>query len=186
MKILVTGFTPFDGDSRNPSEELLGHLKGKTWPFELVTDLLPVSFSRSTKQIAMTIAREKPALVIMTGLAKNRSDITVERIGINWVDARIEDVDGEKPVNQKINLAGEDGLFTRLPVLAMIDASRAAGVPAKLSTSAGEYVCNYLLYRVLQENPQTPVGFIHLPWDANFSGVERMLEVCYHHLTMNK
>jgi pyroglutamyl-peptidase len=186
MKLLLSGFTSFDGDTRNPSEELLEVMKQKTWPFELHTELLPVSFKRSFTQLAARIDVVNPDVVVMLGLAKNRPDITVERIGINWLDARIPDVDGVRPVNQKISTNGPDGLFTRLPLEEMIAAAQSSRVSAKISSSAGEYVCNALLYQILAAYPALPAGFIHLPWIVDSVGVEKMLAACYHHTIMNK
>lgn len=185
MKILVTGFEPFDGDSENPSQKLLTWLETRPLPFELHTQLLPVTFEGSWRELQAAIARVNPQVVVATGLAKNRAEITVERIGINWVDARIPDNAGVTLKAQKIVSEGADGLFTRLPLAEMLKASHEIGVPARLSTSAGEYVCNFVLYRLLQAFPQLPIGFIHLPSDPQFEGVEEMLKVCYHHFTMN-
>jgi pyroglutamyl-peptidase len=178
MKILVSGFEPFDGDEINPSAELLNWLLTRELSFELVTILLPVTFDGAFQALKQTIELVKPDVVVATGLAKNRSEITVERIGINWVDARIPDNAGITLAAQKIVSAGPDGIFSRLPLMEMIEASRAVGVPAKLSTSAGEYVCNHVLYLLLQKFPKLSAGFVHLPLAPNFLGVEEMLKVC--------
>ncbi len=178
MKILVSGFEPFDGDAINSSAELLNWLLARDLPFELVTALLPVTFAGAYPSLKRTIDLVKPDVVIATGLAKNRTEITVERLGINWVDARIPDNAGITLSSQKIVSNGADGIFTRLPVMEMIEASKAVGVPAKLSTSAGEYVCNHVLYLLLHEFPELSAGFIHLPSTPNCLGVEAMLNVC--------
>ena len=68
----------------------------------------------------------------------------------------------------------------------MLKASHDIGVPAKRSTSAGEYVCNDVLYKMLHDYPALKCGFIHLPLNPQFEGVEEMLKVCYHHAIMNK
>jgi len=186
VKILVTGFEPFAGDTVNPSADLLVWFKQREQPFELATALLPVSFAGAMAELRAAIAKHSPDVVVATGLAKNRTELTVERIGINWVDARIPDNDGVTLVAQKIVATGADGLFSRLPVMEMIEASKVAGVPAKMSTSAGEYVCNHVFYLLLHEFPHLSAGFIHLPLDPNFLGIEVMLKVCYHHHIMNK
>lgn len=185
MKILVSGFEPFDGDAVNPSAELLNWLLGRELPFELVTALLPVTFAGAYPALRRAIEMVKPDVVVATGLAKNRTEITVERIGINWVDARIPDNAGITLSAQKIVEAGADGIFSRLPVMEMIEASRAAGVAARLSTSAGEYVCNHVFYSLLHDFPELSAGFIHLPVNPNFTGVEEMLKVCYTRSIMN-
>jgi pyroglutamyl-peptidase len=50
-------------------------------------------------------------------------------------------------------------------VKALVAALRAAGHPAGLSLSAGSYVCNAVLYALLErlEPLGVPAGFLHLP-----------------------
>ena len=57
--------------------------------------------------------------------------------------------------------------FARLPVKELAQAIRDAGVPAQVSNSAGLFVCNALLCRLLYEiethYPQMRGGFLHVP-----------------------
>ena len=177
MKMLVSGFEPFGGDQENPSMELLGWLSGRELPFELKTVLLPVSFQNGFAKLLKAINEFQPDIVIATGFAKNRTELTVEKIGINWMDARIADNDGFQPLQIPIDPQGPDGLFARLPLSQMVAASMSVGVPAKISTTAGEYVCNHVLYSLLNSYPQLRCGFIHLQSTDVFEGVEAMLKV---------
>ena len=61
---------------------------------------------------------------------------------------------------------GENALFSTLPVRRMVQAIRDAGLPGKLSCSAGTYVCNDLLYTLLHafRGSETRVGFVHVPF----------------------
>lgn len=161
-KVLITGFEPFDGGAMNPSQELLTFLDQQSFSFDLKTQLLPVSFSKSLSVLDSVMSGFKPTHVVMTGFAHKRTELTIERIGINWVDARIPDNDGVILKNQKILETGPDGLFTRLPLEPMLEAA-SQYVPVKISTSAGEYVCNYVLYSFLRLYPDVPGTFIHIP-----------------------
>lgn len=178
-RVLVTGFGPFDGDSVNPSALLLEWLNSQTFNFELQTVLLPVSFGQAYPQLNRALEAFNPSHVILTGLAKNRSELTLERIAINWVDARIPDNDGLVLKSQKIKEESEDGLFTTLPLLKMLESANRAGCPTKISTSAGEYVCNHLIYLYLAENRTIPGTFIHLPAAINhelfFQGISAII-----------
>lgn len=176
MKILVSGFEPFGGDHENPSMELLPWLESRVLPFELKTVLLPVSFQNGYATLQKTINEFHPDIVIATGFAKNRTELTVEKIGINWLDARIPDNDGFQPMQTPIDPQGPDGLFARLPLSQMVAASISVGVPAKISTTAGEYVCNHVLYSLLSNNLKLKCGFIHLQSSEVFEGVEAMLK----------
>ena len=63
---------------------------------------------------------------------------------------------------------GETAYFTSLPVKAMVQRMRDAGIPAEVSYTAGTYVCNYLLYTLLylidKKYPNVRGGFIHVPY----------------------
>lgn len=184
-RILVSGFEPFDGDAENPSALLLDWLKtnqNEKLHFDLHTALLPVTFKTSYQELKKAIVEFKPTHVVLTGFAKNRSELTLERIAINWVDARIPDNDGVVLKAQKINDDSLDGLFTTLPIQKMLEASLGAGCPTKISTSAGEYVCNHLIYQFLDDQKGIPGTFIHIPgaherlsYDLFFSGVQAIL-----------
>ena len=58
-------------------------------------------------------------------------------------------------------------LETEADVAAIARAIRAAGVRARVSTDAGDYVCNHLYYGALKHlratSPKTPLVFLHLP-----------------------
>jgi pyroglutamyl-peptidase len=54
--------------------------------------------------------------------------------------------------------------MSRLPLDSMLDALLAAGIPARFSESAGTYLCNAAMYRLLARVPGgVPCGFVHLP-----------------------
>lgn len=106
-----------------------------------------------------------PDIVIMTGLAKNRYQITPEKVAINFVNARNADNDGERPVLKKIDENGIDGLFSTLPIDKMVNFASNHSLPVSFSFTAGTYVCNDLFYKVQAFTQGTSIqsGFIHLP-----------------------
>ena len=63
---------------------------------------------------------------------------------------------------------GAPAYFTSLPVKAMVQKMRAAGIPAALSYTAGSFVCNSLMYTLLylidRQYPAMRGGFIHVPY----------------------
>ena len=63
---------------------------------------------------------------------------------------------------------GETAYFTSLPVKAMVQNIKDAGIPSALSYTAGSYVCNYLMYTLLylidKKYPNIRGGFIHVPY----------------------
>lgn len=164
-KILITGFEPFDGLAINPSAQLLEYLVNYTFDFELSTILLPVSFPRAFPLLKSKIDEFVPNVVIMTGLAKNRREITPEKIAINFINARNSDNEGNQPRMQKIDENGIDGLFSTLPLEEMISFAKTHSLPVSFSFTAGTYVCNDLFYKTLAYTQGTTIktGFIHLP-----------------------
>ncbi|MBC7711818.1 MAG: hypothetical protein H7177_00665 [Rhizobacter sp.] len=174
-KFLITGFEPFDRDDTNPSGDWISWMNGKNISDdrEVRGAILPVTFNGGFLEFKKIYDEFCPDMVILTGLAKNRKELTVERIGINWVDARIPDNDGVTLVSQKIDESGPDGLFTTIDLEKLTMFAKKSGCDLLLSTSAGEYVCNELLYKVLcyVQNKKTSATFIHLPGLDNYDGI---------------
>ena len=166
--VLVTGFEPFDGDTRNPSWEICERLPGSIAGLRVEVQRVPCEFLRSIDIVAEAIERHRPALVVCLGLAGGRAQLSVERIAINNDDARIPDNAGARPIDEPIAPDGPPAYFATLPVKAMVAAMRKASVPAEVSNSAGTYVCNHLMYGVLHFIAATGVGaragFIHVPY----------------------
>jgi pyroglutamyl-peptidase len=169
--VLLTGFEPFAGDATNPSGEAV-HLVGERWagPEDLVTAVLPVTFSGATARMRELIGEHRPDVVIATGLAGGRAAITPERVAINLADARIPDNDGAQPLDEPVEASGPAAYFATLPVKAIAAAMADAGVPAAVSHSAGTFVCNATMCAALAASgDRTRAGFIHVPW-ASGSG----------------
>ncbi len=168
MKLLVTGFDPFDGEVMNPSWEAVRLLPDEIAGAQIIKKQVPVVFDRGREVLAEEVKLHRPDMVLCVGQAGGIDTIHVERIGINLIDARIADNDGKQPVDVPIREDGANAYFSTLPVKAMVERIGAAGVKAELSYSAGSYVCNTLLYEALyladRFYPQMKAGFIHVPY----------------------
>lgn len=158
MTVLLTGFEPFDGAATNSSWEAVRRVEG------VVPGLLPVEFDRAPVVLAELIAEHRPDVVIAVRLADGRTAITPERIAVNIADARIPDNAGAQPREQPLDPDGPAAYFSRLPVRAIAEAIAAEGIPAQVSLSAGAFVCNAVMYRLLATvGPGIRAGFIHVP-----------------------
>ena len=167
MKILLTAFTPFDGERINPALEAVKLVKDRIGNLLIVKLEVPTVFGKSIDTVRDAIEREKPDFVLSIGQAGGRAEITPERVAINLDDARIPDNEGNQPIDEPIYPDGENAYFSTLPVKAMVEAIRKEGLPSSLSNSAGTYVCNHLMYGVLYYLDKRPVikaGFIHVPY----------------------
>ena len=166
-KLLLTAFTPFDGERINPALEAVKLLKDKIENVEIVKFEVPTVFGKSIQLVFDAIDKEKPDFVLSIGQAGGRAEITPERVAINLDDARIPDNEGNQPIDEPIFPDGENAYFSTLPVKAMVEAIREEGIPSSLSNSAGTFVCNHLMYGVLYYLDKRPVikaGFIHVPY----------------------
>ena len=166
--VLLTGFEPFGGDARNPSGEAVRAV-ARDWdrPERLVTEVLPVAFDAAGDALRGLIAAHSPGVVIATGLAGGRTQITPERVAINLRDARIPDNDGAQPIDEPSVAGGPAAYFASLPVKAIARAISDAGIPAAVSHTAGTFVCNHVMYVAADAaggSPGTRAGFIHVPW----------------------
>ena len=170
MKILVTGFQPFGGESMNPAYEAVKLLPQQMEGAALIKKEIPVVFDEGAEVVRQAIQEEKPDVVICVGQAGGRAGVTPEFVGINYADARIPDNAGNSPMSQPIKADGENAYFTGLPVKAMVTAMKAENIPAAISYSAGTYVCNDVMYQLLYylntefADQNIRGGFIHVPF----------------------
>lgn len=166
--LLVSGFEPFGQETINPASLLLEALPAVTGGVRIEKVLLPVSFRSAFAHLKDAIDRVNPDGVLCLGQAGGRAGLTFEKIGINLMEASMADNDGVTPHEEPIVSGAADGLFSTVPVSAMVQACKEAGVPASVSYTAGTYVCNCLLYSLLQyaglHRLQLLGGFVHVPW----------------------
>lgn len=166
--VLLTGFAPFAGESVNPSWEAVRALQGRVLDgYRIESAMLPCEFGAAPPVLRHALRKFKPHAVIAVGLAGGRDGISLERVAINVVDARIPDNAGRQPIDVPIVRSGPVGYFSRLPLKAALAALQAAGIPAHVSQTAGTYVCNQVFYTLLhatRRNRQSRVGFVHVPW----------------------
>ena len=119
--ILLTGFEPFAGDAVNPSGDAV-RLVASEWtgPETLVIAVLPVTFAGSAEHIERLIGEHSPDIVIATGLAGGRAEISIERVAVTLMDARIPDNDGAQPVDAPSIIGAPDARFSSLPIKAIV------------------------------------------------------------------
>lgn len=168
MKVLITGFDPFGGESVNPALEAVMALPDQIGEAEVIKLEIPTVFGKSLTKIREAVELHNPDVVISVGQAGGRFGITPERVAINVDDARIKDNEGNEPIDIKVAADGPAAYFTNLPIKAMTQAMVKAGIPASVSNSAGTFVCNHVMYGVLHlihtEYPNMRGGFIHVPY----------------------
>lgn len=168
-KILLTGFEPFGGEKINPSWEAVSQLNGEIFgDFHVHSRQLPCTFSGSCIILQQFIEEIQPEIILCVGQAGGRSEISLERVAINLIDARIPDNQGSQPLGSKIIADAPDGYLCNLPLKALGHQIRSAGIPVGISYTAGTFVCNQVFFFTLdyiaRVNPLVKGGFIHIPY----------------------
>lgn len=167
MRVLVTGFEPFGGETINPSWLVAQALNGeRIGGAQVVGRRLPCVFGAALQALDGALDEFRPALVIALGQAAGRCDLSFERVAINLDDAPCTDNAGAQPIDRRVIEGGPAAYFTSLPVKAIVGALRERGIPASLSMSAGGFVCNHLFFGLMHRlaaRPGVRGGFVHLP-----------------------
>lgn len=165
-QLLITGFDPFGGASVNPAREAVMALPDVVGDYALTKLEIPTVFGLAAETVLQAAEILCPDAILCVGQAGGRAAITPEVVAINLREASIPDNLGYTPQNQPVVADAPAAYFSTLPVRAMAEGVKAAGIPCSLSYSAGVFVCNDLLYTLLHhyDGTDTRVGFVHIPY----------------------
>ena len=159
---------PFGGERTNPSWEIVKALPKNIAGYRVETLRVPTEFGKAIDVTVKAINAHQPEIVLCFGQSGGRSRMSVERVAINVNDARIADNAGRQLIDEAVRADGPAAYFCTVPIKAMVAAMIKAGVPAEISNTAGTFVCNHLIYGVLDHIAQhrltTRAGFIHVPY----------------------
>jgi pyroglutamyl-peptidase len=166
--VLLTGFESYGGRAINPTEQIVTRMNGtRIAGVEIRGRTLPVNYAELGVHIASLIEELRPPAVICLGLWPGEPMLRLERIAANVADFEIADNVGtiaREPVLE----GGPDAYRSTLPIHAIRDRLLEAGIPARLSGTAGQFLCNACMYHALHacagRAPQPPCGFIHVPY----------------------
>ena len=166
MKILVTGFEPFAPWQRNPSGETVRHLDGSIIVDAEISGLvLPVSYKRAAAPLIAAIDELHPDVVLNLGQGQPVG-LCVERVAVNRCTApEGGDNDGYEPQGEPVVTGGPETYASTLPVNEIVELLSGLKFNAAISDSAGEFLCNYIMYTTLHHisthQLPTRAGFIH-------------------------
>ena len=165
-QLLITGFDPFGGASVNPAREAVMALPDVVGDYALTKLEIPTVFGLAAETVLRAAEALCPDVILCVGQAGGRAAITPEVVAINLREASIPDNAGNQPKNMPVVENAPAAYFSTLPVRAMAEGVKAAGIPCSLSYSAGVFVCNDLLYTLLHhyDGTDTRVGFVHIPY----------------------
>jgi pyroglutamyl-peptidase len=128
--------------------------------------MLPCVYDACVDAFVEALDRLRPEAALMTGQASRRGVVCVERFARNVANASRPDNHGVARGASAPD-PGPERLEATAQVSAVARAIRQAGLPVRVSTNAGDYVCNQLYYGALKrlrlKGPTTPAVFLHLP-----------------------
>jgi pyroglutamyl-peptidase len=168
-RVLVTGFAPYGGRGRNPSAEIAAALDGRSvGAAAVVGRQLPVSLEGIGSALSALIEEIDPRVVISLGLWPGAPLIRIERVALNLADFEIADNVGRLASDEPILGNGATALFATLPIRKIERRLLEAGIPARISNTAGTFLCNACLYTLLTaaaaRRRAAICGFIHVPY----------------------
>lgn len=143
-RILLTGFEPFGPWAVNSSWEAVRHVAARLRDAEAA--LLPVDHAAAAGAVRALVGRLAPEIVLLCGLAADPVP-RLERLGRAGPLAS----NGGPPLRRG-----------RWPWAAARARGRAHGLPLRLSTDAGGYVCDTTYWAALGTGAPL-VAFLHLP-----------------------
>jgi pyroglutamyl-peptidase len=165
--ILITGFGLFPGAPFNPTGPLVKQLAKVRVPrTKIVTHIFETSYAAVDRDLPKLLKRHKPDAVLMFGLATRARIIRIETRAQNAL-AVLPDAAGKTPRRAVIAKGRPAATPMLAPAQLLLNAVRKAGVRARLSRDAGQYLCNYLCWRATEaaakrHGPRL-AAFVHVP-----------------------
>jgi pyroglutamyl-peptidase len=166
VRILVTGFGPFPGAPDNPTGPLVRALGRKRWSGATVkSHVFATRYNTVDRALPRLLKTFEPDAIVMFGLATRSRAIRVETLARNRI-SHYPDAGGFTRGPCAIEAAAARTLAVRAPTAGLLRAIKRAGLPARLSRNAGDYLCNYILWHATRASETHGVelsAFIHVP-----------------------
>jgi pyroglutamyl-peptidase len=168
LTVLITGFGPFPGAAFNPTAALAQALARRRRPalgdVIRIAHVVPTSYAAVVRELPDLVARHRPDLVLLFGLAPRTPHLRVETRARNRRSTLFADIEGSHP-SSAIRLAGPAALLPQCSQRPLLAAVRATRAPARLSVDAGKYLCNFAYWRALEltRGDGGLVQFVHVP-----------------------
>ena len=170
IRILVTGFGPFPGVPFNASSvlvEQLAETNPRSVPRAMIFPaILPTDWSLAAALSRGLVQKFDPDVILHFGVSRRCTGFEVETQACNLASPFLDHA-GRAPLGRTVRRGAPPMLKATLPGPLLVQRLRLAGLPAALSSDAGRYLCNAVLYETLlhirDRKPAPLVGFIHIP-----------------------
>ena len=168
MRVLLTGFEGYGAHGVNPTQELVRALdRTEAAGISYSGAVLPVAYQALRPTISALLEDRRPDVAVLLGLWPGEPCIRLERFAMNCNAFEIPDNSGTRE-RGLIKPGGVTAYRSEWPVEQIVSDLLAAGIPARASSSAGNFLCNALLYAALDviAERSLPIlaGFVHVPY----------------------
>ncbi|MDP6264630.1 MAG: hypothetical protein QGG98_05165 [Pseudomonadales bacterium] len=164
-RILVTGFTPFDGRSRNSSWIAALALQRSLPGEDLQCLQIPVIWGEPERLLTPICTNRPPAIILSMGEGRE-GWFSMETVAHNLRKPR-EDDRGNMPLRPESHPGGPSERTASIRTEAILRTLETDGFPIRLSTDAGGFLCEETLFALetLKERSTqiSTVVFVHLP-----------------------
>ena len=165
MRVLLTGFEPFGGSDVNPSGLAVTLLSERGIEgIDLDIAILPVTWSGAIPQLTERFESLQPDAVVMSGQS-GRSHVALEKVGVNLRNGK--DNEGAEARGQPVVPGGPPAYFSTADLGPLAENLAKDGLPARVSYTAGTFLCNAVLYGLLhhmaERDLEIPALFVHVP-----------------------
>ncbi len=160
LRMLIYGFGPYRQFRDNVTEKILRQMPRRRWLRRIV---FPVRFHR--KQFVAAVEATRPDIILGLGQCSRGRYLRSESQALN------RRRNSKKEKARPIVAGGRRRLLTDLRL--------ACGRQGRLSDNAGDFVCNYSMYLILdflrRRGLSTRYGFVHIPHSYNVKKAARLL-----------
>jgi pyroglutamyl-peptidase len=165
--ILVTGFGRYPGVRHNPTAVLAMRVSQQLGRAGIFTRALvmPVSYGTGLALLTGQVAQLQPRAILMLGLAARSRWFRAEMFARSSSSPLHADASGRVPRAAPSLVLSRRSTARPDIALAIL---RANGARARLSASAGRYLCNASYALALETASPAPVLFIHIPQTAQW------------------
>ncbi|TAI63558.1 pyroglutamyl-peptidase I [Bradyrhizobium sp. Leo170] len=170
LSVLVTGFGPFPGAPFNPTMPLVKRLTELRRPafddVKLTSHIFKVTYDAVDRELPELIARVRPRVLLMFGLASRTAHLRIETRARNAVTTLVADA-GRRRARKGSIVDGADATMFGPHTAKLLRAALMTGIDARASRDAGSYLCNYLSWRAIEAADKTDglqlAAFVHVP-----------------------
>jgi pyroglutamyl-peptidase len=133
---------------------------------EFESHIFHVTYRTVDRELPALVARARPRVLLMFGLAGRTDYVRIETRARNAVTTTFPDADRSIAMKGAI-VPGADAMMFGPHTAKLLRAARGTGIDARLSRDAGSYLCNYLSWRAIEavggKDGPLLASFVHIP-----------------------